>query len=288
MSARGWGRVTPDRSGGIAALLCCAAGLAVTPVSPLGAQDSRHPASNAVTVRYSEGTAHGFLELRTDQDSLLAHGDLLQVPGDSTIKSRLVFHFGDKSVFEETTTFSQHQLFRMESYHLVQSGPAFSADLDATLSRDGRYVVVSTSHPDGKVDRYEGQLDLPSDVANGLPVVIARNLRVGDTANVHLVAFTPKPRLIGLRIAYAGADTVMLGSHAEPTAHFVLKPQLGALTGFFAKLLGKMPPDSHIWMVVDRVPTFLRFKGPMYMGPVWQLNLTTPTWPKAAGPRPPQ
>jgi hypothetical protein len=266
----------------VSALLCGAAGLWIATASPLQAQDDAHP----VTVRYSEGTVHGFLELRTDQDTPLAHGDLLQVPGDSTLESRMVFHFPDKSLFEETTVFTQHHVFRMESYHLVQRGPAFSADLDASLSRDGRYVVTSTSHKDGKVDRYDGQLDLPSDVSNGLPVVLARNLRVGDTATVHLVAFTPKPRLIGLQIAFASTDTVMLGAHAEPTAEFVLKPKLGALTAFFAKLLGKLPPDSHIWIVMDQVPTFMRFEGPMYSGPVWHLSMATPVWPKSAPPRP--
>jgi hypothetical protein len=122
-----------------------------------------------VPVRYSEGTVHDFLELRTDQDSLLAYGDLLQVPGDSTIESRMIFHFPDKSVFEETTTFSQHQVFVMESYHLVERGPAFSADLEASLSRSGRYTVTSTSHKTGREERYEGRLDLPVDVYNGLP-----------------------------------------------------------------------------------------------------------------------
>jgi hypothetical protein len=229
-----------------------------------------------VAVRYSEGTVHGFLQLRSEGDSLLAEGDLLQVPGDSTIESRMVLRFADKSLFEETTLFSQHQRFRLVSYHLVERGPAFDTELDATLSREGRYLV--TSRKDGKTASDSGQIDLPGDVANGLPVIIAKNLKSGDTANVHLVAFTPKPRLIGLRIAYAGLDTVMVGSHAEPTAEFVLSPQLGAFTGFFAKLLGKMPPDSRVWIVQDQVPAFARFEGPLFMGPVWRLSLATPRW----------
>ncbi len=237
-------------------------------------------------VRYSQGTLHAFLELRTEQDSLVAHGDLLQVPGDSSIETRMILRFADKSFFEETTTYTQHQVFRMETYHIVQRGRAFSADLDAALSRDGRYVVTDTDHDDGKVTRYVGRLDLPSDVYNGLAVVLALNLRSGDTANVHLVAFTPKPRLIGLQIAFAGTDTVMLGAYPEPTAHFVFKPQLGTLTTFFAKLLGKMPPDAHVWIVMDQVPAFIRFEGPMFLGPVWRLSLTTPTRPKAAAPQP--
>ena len=265
--------------------LLCAAALWATVALAAQAQNQAQAERGAVTVRYSEGTAHGFLELRTVEDRLLAHGDLLQVSSDSTIESRVVFRFADTSYFEETTTFTQHHVFQMQTYHLLQRGPAFPADLDAMLSRDGRFVVTSASHHDGKVERYEGRLELPNDVYNGLPVVVAKNLRMGDTVNVHLVAFTPKPRLIGLRIAFAGTDTVMLGNHAEPTAHFVLAPQLGALTTFFAKLLGKLPPDSDVWIVMDQVPAFIRFEGPMYLGPVWRLTLATPTWPALPKPQ---
>ncbi len=262
----------------VAAIWSCAA-----PVEPALGQSQ--DAQGLIRVRYSEGTVHGFLELRDTADRLIAHGDLLQVPGDSTIESRMVFRFTDGSSFEETTVFSQHRVFRMEHYHLVQRGPAFEADLDATLGRGGRYVVITTSHGDGKVERDEGQLDLPDDVYDGMPVLIAKNLRKDETVTVHLVAFTPKPRLIGLRISHAGTDTVMRGDHAEPVAHLVLSPQLGALTGFFASLLGKHPPDSDVWVVTAPVPAFVRFEGPLYTGAVWRLMLVAPTWP-SAGPRP--
>ena len=265
----------------LAAFLPCVTGL-IAP-SPLPAQ-SPSAAHEPVTVRFSEGTVHGFLELRNDSDTLLAYGDLLQVPGDSTIETRMVLHFLDKSVFEETTTFSQHGVFRLETYHLLQQGPAFSADLDATLSRDGRFAVTSTAHKGGKQQRFDGRLALPADVYNGLPVVLARNLRIADTADVHIVAFTPKPRLIGLRIAYAGTDSVWVGGHSRPVARFVLTPQLGALTAFFARLFGKLPPDGHLWMMMDDVPAFIRFEGPMYTGPVWRLSPVTPSWPRAATP----
>lgn len=240
------------------------------------AQSKTAPEQVGVPVRYSQGTVHGFIQLRSDQDSLLAEGDLLQVAGDSTIESRMVLRFADKSYFEEATTFTQHKVFRMVAYHLVQRGPAFDPQLDAVLSRDGQYAVVSRQGQ--KEDRDAGQLELPEDVSNGLPVVLAMNLHRGDTADVHLVAFTPKPRLIGLRIAFAGMDTVTIGGHAEPTAHFVLSPQLGALTGFFAKLLGKLPSDGHVWIDLDRVPGFVGYEGPLFMGPVWRLRLSTPVW----------
>ena len=90
----------------------------------------------AVTVRYAEGTLHGFLELRNTADSLLAHGDLLQVPRDEGVETRLVFQFTDSSSFKETVRFTQHGVFRLERYQLEQRGHAFEQDLSVELAGD--------------------------------------------------------------------------------------------------------------------------------------------------------
>jgi hypothetical protein len=243
-------------------------------------QRERRAEPGALPVRYAEGTVHGFLELRTAAGTLLAHGDLLQVARERDIESRMVFHFPDASVFEEKVTFTQHGVFTMEDYHLVQSGPAFTDDLAVSLSRSGQYVVKTKSHKDGQEKQYTGKLDLPPDVYNGMVITIAKNLVPGDTQTVHVVAFTPEPRLIGLEIAPSGSQRVMLGQHAETAVHFKLKPKLGTLLKIFATLLGKAPPDSDAWIVTDDVPAFVRFEGPMYSGPVWRLALASPSWPR--------
>ncbi len=242
-------------------------------------QRERRVEPAAVPVRYAEGTVHGFLELRTATGVILAHGDLLQVARDREIESRMVFHFPDTSVFEEAVTFTQHDVFTMQHYHLVQSGPAFADDLEVALARSGQYVVRTKSHKDGGEKQFTGKLDLPPDVYNGMVITIAKNLSTRDTQTVHIVAFTPEPRLIGLEIAPSNSQRVLLGQHAETAVHFKLKPKLGALLKIFATLLGKAPPDSDAWIVTDDVPAFVRFEGPLYSGPVWRLDLTSPSWP---------
>jgi len=59
----------------------------------------------------------------------------------------------------------------------------------------------------------------------------------------------------------------------------LLQPKLGIWLRVFAMLVGKAPPDSDVWIVTDDVPAFVRFEGPPYSGPVWRLNLTSPSWP---------
>lgn len=245
-----------------------------------GARHRGHQdASPPVPVRFLEGTVHGFLELRSVAGAVLATGDLLQVAGEQGVQSRMTLHFSDSSVFEETVTFTQHGVFIMEQYGLVQSGPAFANDLRVTLSRSGAYVVKTKSHPDGQERQYTGTLDLPADVYNGMAITIAKNLVAHKTQTVHMVAFTPEPRVIGLEIAPVGSARVTLGQHPETAVHFKLKPKLGALLRVFASLAGKAPPDSDLWIVTDDVPAFMQFQGPLYSGPVWRLNQTLPTWP---------
>ena len=236
------------------------------------------PVPGGVPVRYSEGTVHGFLVLTTAGGDVLAHGDLLQVVSNEGIASRMVFHFPDGSLFEESATFTQQGVFALKSYHLVQSGPAFPDDLDARLLRSGVYSVMTKSHKDGSDHQYDGTISMPGDVYNGMIPVIVKNVSTRQNTSVHMIAFTPQPRMITLEMAPASAtEKVHLGGHEETTVNFALKPQLGFLLHIAAKLSGKMPPDSHMWVVTDDVPAFARSEGPLYTGPVWRIALASPS-----------
>jgi len=242
-------------------------------------RDQSDDARAGVPVRFAEGTTHGFLQLSTPGGATLANGDLLITAKDGLVTSRLVFHFTDSSFFEETVTFTQNRTFALRDYRLVHRGLAFPFDIDARLSSSGKYTVVSTEHDDDgddDVDRYEGTLELPADTYNGLVITVAKNLARGETRRVHIVGFTPKPMLIELAYVLGPTRQVSLGAHRQSATHYVLKPKLGAVTGFFAKLVGKSPPDSHVWIVTDDVPAFLRFEGPLFTGPVWRIELAIP------------
>ena len=72
----------------------------------------------------------------------------------------------------------------------------------------------------------------------------------------------------------------MNGGRGETAVEFDLKPEVGGLAGFFGKLLGKIPPDSRVWIVTQEAPMFVRFDGPLYMGPVWRIDPGNPRWPR--------
>ena len=274
------GRITNTpkfRRPGSIARLAVMAGLAV---APLGAQGARRVAPAGIPVRFAEGSVHGFLELHNAAGGLLANGDLIQLPRNGGIESRMTFRFPDSSLFEETVQFTQRGVFSLQSYHLVQRGRAFSADLDALLSANGAYVVQSRSHDDGKLKTYTGTLEMPPDVSNGLPIVLLKNLVRHDTQTVHVVAFTPAPRMVELRLAPVAELRATNGTRGETAVEFDLKPMIGGVTGLLAHLLGKIPPDSRVWVVTQDTPMFLRSEGPMYTGPIWRIDVTTPRLPR--------
>ncbi|HEX3370892.1 MAG TPA: hypothetical protein VHS08_00155, partial [Candidatus Acidoferrales bacterium] len=58
------------------------------------------------------------------------------------------------------------------------------------------------------------------------------------------------------------------------------KVELGAIAGVVAPLIGKQPPDFHIWILESEAPVFLRSEGPMFAGgPIWRIEFIAPTWP---------
>ncbi len=266
------GRQPQNRSGNILWL----------PLVLMTALLSQRPLAAApVPVRFAEGSLHGFLALSTLGEVLIASGDLLQVGRDGEVRSRLLFHFRDGSVFDETVVFTQRNVFTLQSYHLVQRGPVFPEDTEISLERASRkYHVKTRARKDGREKVLDGTIDLPLDTYNGMVLTVVKNLSGGARETVHMVAFTPAPRLIKLELAPKGEHKILVGGAEKTATHYVLKPILGNWLKFFASLLGRMPPDNHAWIVTADVPAFVKFEGPLYMkGPPWRIELTSPRWP---------
>ena len=237
-------------------------------------------AADPVAARFPEGIAHGFLVLRTTDGALIASGDLLQFVRRGEVESRMVFRFKDGSVLDETVVFTQNRVFAMQTYRLVQRGPVFAEDTEVSLARSGKYRVL-TRGKDGKEEVLEGKLaSLPADTYNGMVLTIAKNLAKGAGETVHMVAFTPAPRLVQLEVVPAEEHKVLVGELEKSATHYVFKPRPGAWLTMLATVLGRMPADSHAWIVTEELPAFVRFEGPLHpAGPVWRIELASPRWP---------
>jgi hypothetical protein len=139
---------------------------------------------------------------------------------------------------------------------------------------------VRVKGKDGREKVMQGELELPPDVYNGMVPTVMKNLVKGNSETIHMVAFTPTPRVIELEMSPSGENKILIGDVEKTANHYVLKPKLGLLR-LPAALLGKSPPDNHIWTLMDEVPAFVKFVGPLATGgPVWRIELTSPSWPK--------
>ncbi len=249
----------------LAVLLGCAACLAAQPVS----------------VRQTEGALHGFLTLSTQDGAMVARGDLEQSARGSRVTSRLVFHFKDGSVQDETTVFTQSGHFHLLSDHLIQKGPSFKRQMDLSVNRSTGAATARYSDEHGKEKVETAQLNLPPDLANGMVPVLLQNLAPGASLTASMVVAAPKPQLVKLAISQEGEDFFLAEGERSKAARYVVKIEIGGVKGVIAPLVGKQPPDTYVWILRGTAPAFLKSEGPSCEGcPSWRIQLAAPTWPR--------
>lgn len=232
-----------------------------------------------VTVRFPEGTTRAFIVLHGDGPAPLAAGEAIQTHRGDRLENHLLIRFKDGSVHDEAVTFSQQKVLRLLSYRLTQRGPSFPKPTEVAFDRDtGRYRARISD------ETAEGTLDLPEDVHNGMTGLVLRHLPPGAGGSGHIVAFTPKPRMLRSELRIEGDDRFFIGHVVHTATRYVVKLELGGLTGTIAGLLGKEPPELRYWIATGAVPAFVKFEGAMYVkGPRWRVEQTPPRWSNALG-----
>src|SRR2546429_8525412 len=231
-----------------------------------------------VRVRHMEGLMHVFLALRTLDGNRLADGEMIQVPQGDRITSRLIFRFKDGSLYDDTTIFSQRGAFRVLSDHLVQRGPSFKQPMETSIDASSGQVTVRYKDQNGGEKILKERRELPPDIANGLLLTLVKHIQpnVPQTTG-SMVATTPKPRVVKLEILPEGEKAIASGNTKHKTVRYVVKVKIGGVAGLMARLLGKQPPDTHVWDLTGDAPAFVKLEGPLYAGgPLWRIELATP------------
>ncbi|HET7617308.1 MAG TPA: hypothetical protein VFK20_02275 [Vicinamibacterales bacterium] len=235
-----------------------------------------------IQVRHAEGLVHGFLSLRTLDGKRVADGDLIQNVHDARVTSRLMYHFKDGSLYDERVVFSESGHFAVREYHLTEKGPTFSTPLDMSIDPGSGRVDVRYTDDDGESHVEQDHMDLPSNLANGLVLVILKNLRRGEPLpELSMVVPTPKPRLVKLQLSNGGTVRFSTGGMQREATRYAVHIDIGGFTGLLAKLFGKQPPDTHVWILTGEAPAFVKSEGAMFQGgPIWRTELVSPEWPK--------
>jgi len=232
--------------------------------------------ADPVPVRHPQGSAHGFVVVKTLQGAILAEGDMTEVLHADRVISRLTLHFRDGSIDDETTVFSQRRVFRLISDHHIQHGPSFPKPID--ISIDALTGRITSRAKDGKIT--QDHLDLPPDVSNGLPPNLLMNI-LPSAAETKLAYVAPlaKPRLVHISIKPGSEVSFRVGGIKQKALDYVVHVELGGLTGAIAPLIGKEPAAYHIWILPGESPAFIREEGALYEGgPVWRIEQVSPAF----------
>jgi hypothetical protein len=232
-----------------------------------------------VSVRYRQGTLHGFLTLRDQDGRILATGDLTQVPDGDRITARIVLHFRDGSVNDETTVYSQKQIFRLISDRLIQRGPSFPNPCDIKIDMNAQQVSVRAVTKGKEVVQTE-HMDLPPDLSNGLMFFLIANLQA-DAPKIELPYLSPtsKPRMVKIAIVGDGTEQFKISGRRYQAEKYDVKFEIGGVTGVVAPIVGKQPPDTHVWVAQGGAPAVVRVDTALYAdGPLWSIRLASPVW----------
>lgn len=232
-----------------------------------------------IRVRHVEGVAHGFLVVHNAAGEAIAYGDMIQDTNRGVVTSRLTFHFKDGSLYDDTTTFSERRVFRVLSDHLIEKGASFKQPMETWINgRTGEFKALTTDK--GKESSVSKKMKLPNDLANGIIYVVLKNIDPeAPSTKVSLLVGTPKPRIVKLNITHQGERGFAIGDLRRVALHYVIKFDLGGVTGVVAPVIGKQPADMDIWIASEGIPTFLMSRGQLFEdGPIWTITLTTPEW----------
>jgi len=129
-------------------------------------------------------------------------------------------------------------------------------------------------------------MELPPDVTNGMILTLLKNIRpetLSTTLPMVITSASPRlVKLVQLVVSPSGTDSFSVGGETHKATRFVVKVEIGGLVGFIAKLLGKVPPDSSVWILEGEAPAFVKSEAPLYAGgPVWRIELASPVWARA-------
>ncbi len=244
--------------------------------------------ADPIPVKRTQGVVHGFLTIHSAAGLTIGYGEFIQTTEGDRITGRLVLHFRDGSLDDETQIFTQHGAFQFVSDHHIQRGPFFPAQSDINIDANGN-VTLHTTDKKGKTQDTNTHMDLGPDIANGMIGTILANV-APDAPEFKLGMVVPsqgKPRLIHFAISPAGRESFSVTGSPRKASVFRLHPVIGGIEGVLAPIVNKQPPDTMIWILEGDAPLFVREVGQLSEdGPIVSIEFAGATFPRPTTPPP--
>ena len=228
-----------------------------------------------ISVKHVQRPMHRWMVARLEDGKTIARGEFTQVVRGDEVSMQLIYHFGDGSVDEETTTYRQQGTFRLVRSHLIQKGPFFVKAVDFSVEAATGMATTRTTDRSGNVHVEAEHVNLPDDLANGFVGTLLLNVPP-DTKpfRVGMLAPVGGGRLIQLLISPEGEQPFHMAGETLKATVFRIHPELGGIVGVIAELIGLQPKDVRVWVQEGEDPAVVRIVGQLGgYGPVVNSDL---------------
>jgi hypothetical protein len=103
-------------------------------------------------------------------------------------------------------------------------GPRSLSSLALSLDRKGGVYRVQSLESDPARTLASGRLDLPPDLCNGMVLTRLRQLASEGEGTGHVVAFTPEPKVVPLKLMPGSTSTIRIGHLTKRVTQYALAP----------------------------------------------------------------
>jgi len=215
----------------------------------------------AIELEQFTGAAHAYPAILDLYGKRLADGEFTQQIQNDLLRVRITYDLINGGRIEEKAAFKQRPEFIQKEWSW-RDCKAESLLREYTIDFDAGKATVRKREADGMKDWSE-QVELEQGrTFAGFGFVLAlQNLRdrlvKNEIIELRAVGFTPKPRVVTVKVSYHGLDRVRMSGRDLRGEHFVIQPEIPAVAKLFVKI-----SETHVWLTPP--PSgFLRSEGPM-------------------------
>lgn len=215
-----------------------------------------------IPVRHLQQPMQRWMVARSETRQTLARVEFSQSTKGDEVTMRMIFHFGDGSIDDETTTYRQQGVFQLVRDQHIERGPFFARPVDFTVNAATGELTSRIAEANGGSSVETRHMDLPKDVANGFVGTLLLNVPPHTAPfRVEMVAPVGGGRLVQLLISPDSEQAFQMDGQRRRAMVFRIHPVLGGLVGILARLLGLQPKDVMVWIEEGAEPAVVRIVG---------------------------
>jgi hypothetical protein len=214
-----------------------------------------------IPVKHLQTPVHRFMVARSEAGKVIARVEFSQAVQGDQVTMHLIYRFGDGSIDDETTTYTQDGTFRLVRDRHIQTGPFFSKPVDFAVD-DTTGTATSRKDISSKTQIESKHVELPDDLANGIVGTLLLNAPL-DKGQFQVGLLVPLQggRLIRIVISQEGEQSFRLLGQPLKARVFRIHPELGGIVGWIASLIGVQPKDVMVWVKEGDEPAVVKIVG---------------------------